>query len=253
MLNGDFMTYKVLDLFSGIGGFSLGLERAGMETIAFCEIDKKCHYVLKKHWHDVPIFDDVKKVSGVNADVVCGGFPCQDISIAGKKKGIEKTTRSGLWFEFKRIINEVKPKYAIIENVERLRYNGLATVLSDLRSIGYDAEWHVIPACAVGAPHKRERMWIIAYPCGNHSSRILNAKDVVQDNQQWQFPENIRNWHGWQYWFASHVFDGNWTENATENNRVDDGVQRRVDRVKQLGNSVVPQIPEIIGRAILAI
>jgi DNA (cytosine-5)-methyltransferase 1 len=244
---------NVIDLFSGIGGFSLGLERAGMETVAFCEIDESCHKILNKHFNGVPIHKDIRDFTGIEADVVCGGFPCQDVSIAGKQKGIKKGTRSGLWFEFKRIIKEVKPKYAIIENVERLRSNGLVRVLNDLREIGYDAEWHTIPASAVGAPHKRERIWIIAYPSGNFSERILNPEDVIQDNSQWQFPQNIRNWHGWKYWFAKNVFDGNGAENATERNRMDDGISKRVDRVRWLGNSVVPQIPEIIGRAILAL
>lgn len=244
--------YTVLDLFSGIGGFSLGLERAGMKTIAFCEIDKKCQHVLNKHWPDVKIYDDVRTLKDVKADVVCGGFPCQDISIAGKGKGIVDGTRSGLWSEFKRIIDEVKPEYAIIENVARLRYNGLRTVLYDLWSIGYDAEWHIIPAYAVGAPHRRERIWIIAYPIGLYGRRIINYQDVVQDNKQWQVSENIRGWHGWWYWLASHVFDGNGRKDTTGTSRVDDGIQRRVDRIKQLGNSVIPQIPELIGKAILA-
>ena len=136
----------VIDLFSGIGGFSLGLERAGMQTIAFCEIDPKCHYVLRKHWKDIPIHHDIRELHGIPADVVCGGFPCQDISIAGKQAGITKNTRSGSWYEFKRLIEEVKPKYTIIENVENLRGNGLVTVLQDLWQIWYDAEWHIIPA-----------------------------------------------------------------------------------------------------------
>ena len=242
---------SVLDLFSGIGGFSLGLEMAGMKTIAFCEIDKKCHYVLNKHWPEIPIYEDISKLTGISADVICGGFPCQDISIAGKQKGINSETRSGVWSEYKRLINEVKPKYAIIENVANLRSNGLGLVLKDLWSIGYDAEWHIIPASAVGAPHKRERIWIIAYPCGNISSRILNPEDVIQDNEQWSNAKNIGSWHGWKYWFASHVFDSNGRKDTTEDSRVDDGIPKRVDRIKQLGNSVVPQIPELIGKAIL--
>jgi len=189
----------VLDLFSGIGGFSLGLEMAGMETIAFCEIDKKCQYVLNKHWPDIHIYDDIKKLTGIKADVICGGFPCQDVSIAGKQRGIDSGTRSGLWFEYKRLINEVKPKYAIIENVANLRSKGLATVLKDLWSIGYDAEWHIIPASAIGAPHKRERIWIIAYPSGDVSGRIINHEDVIQSDKQWSNAKNIRSWHGWKY------------------------------------------------------
>lgn len=162
---------KVLDLFSGIGGFSLGLERAGMETVAFCEIEKFPQDVLKKHWPEVPLFPDVKLLNAKmlpEVDLICGGFPCQDISVAGKKKGLideaGNTTRSGLWFEFKRLIKEIEPKYVIIENVANLRNNGLATVIKDLWEIGYVGEWHIISARSVGACHLRERVWIVAYP-----------------------------------------------------------------------------------------
>jgi DNA (cytosine-5)-methyltransferase 1 len=164
---------KVLDLFSGIGGFSLGLERAGMETVAFCEIDKKCHKVLKKHWPDVPIFDDVSTLTkeklderSITVDVICGGFPCQDLSVAGTGKGLEGS-RSGLWFEYGRIISELRPRYVIVENVSALLNRGLDQVLGQLAQIGYDAEWHCIPASAVGAPHRRDRLWIVAYSNSN--------------------------------------------------------------------------------------
>ncbi|MCE3232478.1 MAG: (cytosine-5-)-methyltransferase [Rickettsiaceae bacterium] len=162
---------KVLDIFSGIGGFSLGLERAGMETVAFCEIEPFCQSIIEKHWPKTRIFTDVKilnkellsrsGVTGIN--VIAGGFPCQDISCAGKQRGIEGE-RSGLWKEYKRLINELRPDYAIIENVANLRSRGLATVLQDLWEIGYDVQWHCIPASSVGAPHRRDRIWIIAYP-----------------------------------------------------------------------------------------
>ncbi|MDX1950304.1 MAG: DNA (cytosine-5-)-methyltransferase, partial [Rickettsiales bacterium] len=172
------MSLTVLDLFSGIGGFSLGAERAGWRTVSFCEIDKFCTEILKKRWPEVPIFDDIKSLTAEEIykkvdskiDVICGGFPCQDISVAGKKAGITGS-RSSLWKEFARLINEIKPKYAIIENVANLRGNGLITVLQDLWQIGYDAEWHCIPASAVGAPHRRDRIWIIAYP---NSQRFSN-------------------------------------------------------------------------------
>ncbi len=116
---------KVLDLFSGIGGFSLGLERTGgFETVAFCEIDKKARLVLKKHWPDVPIFEDVSALTGdqINEkiDIIVGGFPCQDISVAGKGAGLAGA-RSGLWFEFHRLIKEIRPSYVIAENVSALR------------------------------------------------------------------------------------------------------------------------------------
>jgi|TARA_R100000479_G_C6390530_1_gene204911 DNA (cytosine-5)-methyltransferase 1 len=165
---------RVLDLFSGIGGFSIGLEKSGMTTAAFCEIDDYAKKVLKKNWSDVPIYDDVTKLSkevldndGISVDVICGGFPCQDLSVAGKQKGIEGK-RSGLWGEFARLIDEIRPKYAIVENVPNLlsgdRGRWFGRVLGDLAQIGYDAEWHCISASELGARHHRDRVWIIATP-----------------------------------------------------------------------------------------
>lgn len=142
-----------------------------MITVAFCEYDKKAQLVLKKHWLDVPIFDDVKeltyeklKEAGITEiDVIAGGFPCTDISTAGKGAGITGT-QSGLWKEMARLIGEIRPKYTIIENVAALRGRGLSTVLGDLTEIGFSCEWHCISASAIGAPHQRDRIWIIAYP-----------------------------------------------------------------------------------------
>ena len=160
---------NVIDIFSGIGGFSIGLEAAGLQTVAFCEINPFCRKILTKHWPSVPIFTDITAIHKedlkalLRIDLIAGGFPCQDISVAGKGGGI-KAKRSGLWKEFARLINEIRPKYAIIENVANLRSQGLISVLQDLWEIGYDAEWHCIPASAFGAPHRRDRIWIIAYP-----------------------------------------------------------------------------------------
>jgi DNA (cytosine-5)-methyltransferase 1 len=152
---------NVLDIFSGIGGFSIGLEAVGMKTVVFCEINPFCQKILKKHWPSVPIFSDITTIHKEDLkalpriDVIAGGFPCQDISVAGKRKGIT-AKRSGLWQEYKRLI--------IIENVANLRSQGLIAVLQDLWEIGYNAEWHCIPASAFGAPHRRDRIWIIAHP-----------------------------------------------------------------------------------------
>ena len=160
---------NVLDIFSGIGGFSIGLEAASMQTVAFCEINPFCQKILTRHWPSVPIFPDITIIhkedlkAFPSIDVIAGGFPCQDISVAGKQKGIT-AKRSGLWKEFVRLINEIRPKYAIIENVANLRSTGLIRVLQDLWEIGYNAEWHCIPASAFGAPHRRDRIWIIAHP-----------------------------------------------------------------------------------------
>ena len=175
---------RVLDLFSGIGGFSLGLERTGgFRTVAFCEIDKRCRSVLRHHWPEVPIFDDVRTLTGVECDVICGGFPCQDISVAGKRAGITGE-RSGLWSEYARLIGELRPRYVIVENVSALLIWGLGRVLGDLAALGYDAEWHCIPASAVGAPHRRDRIWIVAYPGreGVHERRL--SDDAVEENSR---------------------------------------------------------------------
>jgi len=163
--------FTTLDLFSGIGGFALGLERTGgFKTTAFCEINPFARRVLARHWPEVPAYDDVRSVTaarlaadGIIPDVVCGGFPCQDISVAGRGAGLEGE-RSGLWHEMLRVIAETRPRYVIAENVAMLRNRGLDTCLRGLAEIGYDAEWHIISAAALGAPHKRERVWIVAYP-----------------------------------------------------------------------------------------
>ena len=171
------------DLFSGIGGFSLGLERAGMRTAWFAETDSFASQVLRKHWPAVPNHGDVRSVRAGSVepvDVICGGFPCQDISVAGSGRGLEGE-RSGLWSEFARIVGELRPRYAIVENVGALTVRGLDRVLGDLTALGYDAEWHVVPAAAVGAPHLRERVWIIATVADADAERIreLQQRDAL--------------------------------------------------------------------------
>ena len=164
---------RVLDLFSGIGGFSLGLERTGgFETVAFCEIEEFPRKVLKKHWPEVPCYEDVRTLTaerlaadGIGVDVICGGFPCQDVSFAGKRAGLEGA-RSGLWSEYARLIGELRPQFVIVENVPGLLNLGMGRVLGDLSESGYNAVWDCIPASAVGAPHRRDRVWIIAYANG---------------------------------------------------------------------------------------
>jgi len=274
---------KVLDLFSGIGGFSLGLEATGgFETVAFCEIDKHCHKVLNKHWKEVPIYNDVKELTGLyGIDVVCGGFPCQDISVAGFKKGITDETRSGLWYEYKRIIKEIKPRFVIIENVRNLLNNGLAIVLQDLHEIGYDAEWEVISARTVGAPHLRERLWIVAYPNRSRLQRQFqeHRKDDgmgaqknsgCSDSLLCSEPRSISNANDFRFWptFTTEEEKQQWWTKATSSFcdrwkiessicRVADGLPKGLDkgraqRIKQLGNSIVPHIATIIGNQILS-
>lgn len=288
----DFSTRapKVLDLFSGIGGFSLGLHRAGFETIAFCEIDKHCQKVLQKNFPNIPIFSDIKELSGEqfkgNVDVVCGGFPCQDISVAGKKKGLideeGQTTRSGLWFEYKRLIQEIQPKLVIIENVANMRNIGLARVLKDLWTLGYDAEWHIISARSVGANHLRERIWIIAYPNNARLERSGRPGETCETCTQISFGSSImqnessdsdmsRLWRPFtseeekqQWWSKATSSFCDWWQTESRICGMDDGLPEQLDRttrakrerarkerIKQLGNSVVPQIIELIGRELI--
>lgn len=246
---------RVLDLFSGIGGFSLGLERTGgFETVAFCEIEAFPRKVLAKHWPDVPCYEDVRTLTaerlaadGIAVDVICGGFPCQGISIAGRGEGLSDP-RSAMWWDFHRLISEIKPAFAIIENSPKLRGRGLHAILIALNEIGYDAQWHCIPASHVGAPHRRDRIWIIAnrqgytfrsdanmlgpHPAALHLYRSAEFRD-----------EQERNFGPLDWWRSEPQVD-----------RMVDGVPGRVDveRICALGNAIVPQIAELIGNAILA-
>jgi DNA (cytosine-5)-methyltransferase 1 len=242
---------NVLDLFSGIGGFSLGLERAGMRTVAFCEIDPFCRRVLAKRWPAVPCYDDIRTLTAetlaanagsgdVQIDVICGGFPCQDISEAGLGAGLDGE-RSGLWSEFRRLIGEIRPRYAIVENVSALLARGIDRILGDMAELGYDAEWHCIPAAAVGLRHLRARIFVIASPAAlvdtdEVSPRHLHAEALGR----WQPIFRIRLGE-----------DGSqWTEEP-DVGRVAHGIPNGVDRNGSLGNSVVPAIAEALGRAIM--
>jgi DNA (cytosine-5)-methyltransferase 1 len=244
----------VLDLFSGIGGFSLGLERTGgFETVAFCEIEPFPRKVLAKHWPEVPIYDDVRTLTaerlatdGIAVDVITGGFPCQDISVAGKQAGIGEGTRSGLWSECLRLVSELRPKYAIFENVSNLlsgpsKQPGawFATILRDLAQIGYNAEWHDIPASYVGAWHRRGRVWILAYPNKERCQGRTQKPIFSQQSIERQLVRKFTEWPGRSNLSASRFCNAN------------DGIPDRVVRIEAAGNAVVPQIPELIGRAIL--
>ena len=290
---------RVLDLFAGIGGFTLGLERAGFETVAFCEIEPYAQKVLKKNWPEVPIYDDVRHITaerlisdGIRVDVITGGFPCQDISLAGEKAGIEGE-RSGLWTECARLIGEVRPRYAIFENVTNLlngdRGNWFKRVLWDISQVGYDAEWHCIPASQLGAHHHRDRVWIICYPRGEvllEDSRYRqwrDAESVVEgrDTQgKWKcntdaigrssenvadalYPRLQRRIHRWtnqeRQDKSGHLGCSSSTHGQPRQSswdiepnvgRVANGIPSRSHRLKCLGNAVVPPIPQLIGEAI---
>jgi DNA (cytosine-5)-methyltransferase 1 len=237
---------NVLDLFSGIGGFSLGLEWTGhFKTVGFCEVDDKAATILKRRWPDVPVFYDIRNLKKdmihEEIDVICGGFPCQDISLIGKGAGLVGE-RSGLWYEMLRLVNEIRPKYVIAENVAALRSRGLDEVLRSLASIGYDAEWHCLPAYSVGAPHRRDRIWIVAYPVvqglERHARNGSNIGNQEQDGST--RPPCLRSWGRPCGWWSTEPDVG----------RVAHGIPHRVDRLKQLGNSVIPHIPMMIGQAI---
>lgn len=291
---------RVLDLFSGIGGFSLGLERTGgFETVAFCEMKPHAQAVLAKNFPGVPCHADVTtyEFKKGEADVITAGFPCQDLSFAGVGAGLAGA-RSGLYREVVRAIRVVRPIRAVLENVAALLSRGLGTVLGDLAEIGYDTEWHCIPASAVGAPHRRDRIWIVANARGEQhegdcaplsgalaaelSQAVAHASSVGRpEGRQWaeqprfEFVasgEEVANSEcigqsrprepvitgdpaeagEGQASDAVHGRIGDQWAIEPGLGRVANGVPNRVDRLEELGNAVVPQIPEIIGRAILA-
>jgi DNA (cytosine-5)-methyltransferase 1 len=240
---------NVLDLFSGIGGFSLGLERAGMRTVAFCECDPYARAVLQKHWPDALQYDDVRTINalrlfadGIKPDVICGGFPCQDISVANVAgKGLEGE-RSGLWREYARLVGELRPQFVIVENVSALLDRGLGRVLGDLAALGYDAEWHCVPASAVGAPHRRDRVWIVSYPQRTGRERPFPRAGILGPAFAAQSE------YGYPFIGARSALGGDFSD-LRDGDGLSVAMERR--RLHALGNAVVPQIPEIIGRAIM--
>ena len=250
------MTLRLLDTFSGIGGFSYAAERivGGYETVAFVEREPFCQQILRKHWPDVPIHNDITTFTPErgSADVVCGGFPCQDISTAGKQAGIEQGTRSGLFYELMRVIRLVQPQYVILENVAAILTNGLDTVLGELAASGFDAEWACIPASAVGACHQRDRWWLVAYPDNIRSPRpnlSLSGMCGSDTRGKTQLGHGQAPWsQRWANGSARYQpLTPNWRSYVSEPvlRRGDDGLSGRVDRLKALGNSVVPQVAAI--------
>lgn len=220
-------------LFSGIGGLDLGLERAGMNVIWQVERDEYCRRVLERHWPNVRRWDDVRAWPQPDTrpvDVLCGGFPCQDISDAGPRIGIDGE-RSGLWAEFARIIREVRPSIVVVENVSALLDRGIGRVLGDLAAMGFDAEWGVVSSCAVGAAHMRERLFVVANAT-RWGSRQLRWEQCPQEGEA----------------------DGDVHRAKGEPGipRELDGVSDRLERCRGIGNAVDPRVGELIGRRIMA-
>ena len=228
-------------LFSGIGGLELGLERStGGRTIWQVEQNAHAQKVLAKHWPNARRHNDVRQVGSHNlepVDIICGGFPCQDLSTAGKQRGIDGA-RSGLWSEYARIVRELRPRYVVVENVAAIIHRGLGRVLGDLAACGYDAIWDCIPAQAIGAPHRRDRLFIVAWS--------LLGEDVANSGcigHRLQEDINLR---------FGLVSRSRWAPEP-QLGRVANGVPNRVDRLRGLGNAVVPQVAEVIGRLVMEI
>jgi DNA (cytosine-5)-methyltransferase 1 len=267
---------KLGSLFSGIGGFELGLERAipGLETVWQVEQVEFCQKVLQKHWPNAKIYDDVRNINKNNVepiDILCGGFPCQDISLAGKGEGINGK-KSGLWWEMHRIISELRPRIAIMENVPAITFRGLDTVLGSLSQIGYDAEWTIISAAQFGAPHLRKRWFCVAYPHGQRSRQTRNwgtsPKNCTGENVfRWRSQkEESSNPNGTSVqgeWIPSGIqqkntdpdmsFQNYWGQFPSQPPLRDrnDGVPNRLARLRALGNAIVPQCSQWIGEQIL--
>ena len=235
-----------LDLFSGIGGFALAARMTGWQTIGFSEINEYASKVLKKYWPNVPNFGDVRNVSaalGLNPVLVTGGFPCQPFSIAGKRLG-EGDDRY-LWPEVVRILRELRPRWALLENVPGiLTIDGGRTFqrcLGDLAEVGFDVLWNCIPACAIGASHRRERVWIVAHTNGGDGAaeRASEADESISipvlNGSDWNIEHGGSTRILWNMPYAGIV-------------RAFDGIPRRVDRMRGLGNAIVPQVAAVLLR-----
>ena len=238
---------KVLDLFSGIGGFSLGLHRAGMETVAFCEIEKYPQKVLNKNFPGIPIYDDIRQLTrerlagdGIGSiDLICGGFPCQPFSQAGHRKGEEDDRH--LWPEYFRLIQEIRPRWVIGENVVGIKSLGLKSIVSDLEGGGYSVQCFDISADSIGLPTLERHVWIIASPNRIGQQGVVSQTIPGIPSFSWKFQRSDKRDFS------------RWAIPSARVCRVGERVPSRVDRLKGLGNAVVPQIPEIIGRYIMEI
>lgn len=236
------MALTVLDLFSGIGGFSYAAEKlvGGFKTTQFVECDPYCQRVLQKHWPAVALHSDVRTFTAEPRmfDVITAGFPCQDLSQAGRQRGLS-AERSGLFYEVLRLAREIRPRFVLFENVGNLLSHqggeSFQEVLFQIAKAGFDAEWAVIPASDVGACHQRKRIWILAY---TNNQGLQGRKSVLMPEHTQQWVTGTRD---------SQLLSPDWRTYASEPalRRGDDGLSGRVDRLKGLGNSIVPQVAAI--------
>jgi len=244
----DGCALRVGSLFSGIGGLDLGFERAGFEIAWQCEKDSYCQNVLNKHWPNTPCYDnieDLHRAAGPepDADILIGGFPCQDISLAGEGAGLDGD-RSGLWSEYCRLIRAIRPRYAVVENVPALVRRGLRAILGALAQSGYDAEWQIVSAAAMGAPHIRERLFLIAIRAGDVADtagnrfRTIREQGASSKKASGKSPRQSE-LRGKRQWVPEPNVD-----------RVADGVPDRVDRLRGLGNAVVPQVAQFVAECV---
>ena len=275
------MTLRLIDTFSGIGSFSYAAEKlvGGFKTVAFVECEPFCQKVLKKHWPHVEQFHDIRTYNPepYSAEVICGGFPCQSISNAGKREGITETSQSGLWYELYRVICLLQPRYVVLENVSAILSRGLGIVLGNLAEAGYCCEYACIPATYIkGACHQRDRIWIIAYPTSvSNGSQIEiqargdtvtrssttntegsegNGNETIEKYGKARTQEIFRDRNGGKNTYTwrntPHELKGDWREWSIKpvicrnSNGVPSGLDR-AKRLKALGNSIVPQVAAI--------
>ena len=231
-------TLKILDTFAGIGGFSYAAHElvGGFETTQFVEINPFCQKVLKKHFPNVPCHDDIKTFTAFPGqyDVITGGFPCQDLSVAGKRAGITKQSRSGLFYELIRVIRLVRPKFVVMENVAAILNNGLDIVLGELSEAGYDAEWSIISASSLGAAHRRSRWWCVATVTNSNSEGLQRKILSKMESGIWSAKHTRRLDPNWRSYVSKPILL-----------RGSYGLSNRVDRTKALGNSIVPAVAAI--------